>query len=98
MTGPDCEQQLQAGAYLLRALHPEEAERYREHVQDCASCRRELDELQPAISALRTGTPVRADDVLRGRSDRAPAGRGAGWNTWTNGAVQSNRPGRTARR
>jgi anti-sigma-K factor RskA len=67
MTGADCEQQLQVGAYLLGALQPEEAERYREHIQGCESCRRELDELQPAISALRTGTPARADEALRGR-------------------------------
>ena len=67
MSDPICEQQLQVAAYLLGALQPDEAERYREHMQGCASCRQELDELQPAVSPLRAAPPARANDILVGR-------------------------------
>jgi anti-sigma-K factor RskA len=68
MSNIDCNQQLQAAAYLLGALRPEEAERYREHLQGCASCRKEIDELRPAASALPgTAEPVKATDALLGR-------------------------------
>ncbi len=67
MSDPVCDQQLQGAAYLLGALQPDEAERYREHIQGCASCRRELDELEPTISPLRAAPPARANDVLLGR-------------------------------
>jgi anti-sigma-K factor RskA len=68
MSDADCEQQLDAAAYLLGALQPEEAERFREHLQGCASCRRELDELQATVHALpRTAKPARASDALVGR-------------------------------
>jgi anti-sigma-K factor RskA len=65
MSNHDCAQQLQAAAYLLGALQPKEAEHYREHLQGCLSCRGELEELQPAASALpRTAKPVQASQEL----------------------------------
>jgi anti-sigma-K factor RskA len=68
MSNQDCDQQLQAAAYLLGALQPEEAERYHEHLHGCASCREELDELRPAASALpRTAEPVKATPALLGQ-------------------------------
>jgi anti-sigma-K factor RskA len=64
----NCEQQLQAAAYLLGALEPEEAECYHEHLQDCPNCREEIDEMQMAASALpRTAKPLQATDALLGR-------------------------------
>lgn len=68
MIDSDCDQQLQGAAYLLGALRPEEAERYREHLDGCPDCRRELEELAPAASAVpRTAKPARATEELLGR-------------------------------
>lgn len=68
MSNPNCDQQPQAAAYLLGALQPEEAERYRGHLEGCASCREEFDELRPAASALpRAVAPVQASVDLLGR-------------------------------
>lgn len=66
MSHCDCDQHLQAAAYLLGALAPTEAEDYREHLQGCASCREEIEQLAPAANALPAGaTPIRAPDELR---------------------------------
>jgi anti-sigma-K factor RskA len=52
-TGPDHERwEDAAGAYVLGALPPEEAELYVAHLQACAACREEVDELTPAADAL----------------------------------------------
>jgi hypothetical protein len=60
-----CDQHRQAAAYLLRALTPTETEDYREHLQQCASCRQEIEQLAPAANALpATATPVHARDTL----------------------------------
>ncbi len=60
-----CGQRRQAAAYLLRALTPTETQDYREHLQQCASCRREIEQLAPAANALpATATPVHAPDTL----------------------------------
>lgn len=61
----DCDQGAQAAAYVLGALEPDEAERYREHLCGCAICRQEVDELQPVADALPgTTTPIEAPDAL----------------------------------
>jgi anti-sigma-K factor RskA len=61
----DCDQRLQAAAYLLGALEPDEAADYREHLDECASCRHELGELRPAASALpASAPPMRAPEPL----------------------------------
>lgn len=68
MSNDDCDQQPQAAPYLLRALQPEEAERYREHIGSCANCREALEELQPAASALpRIAELTHASEELLGR-------------------------------
>jgi anti-sigma-K factor RskA len=52
-TGPDHERwEDAAGAYLLGALAPDEAEAYAAHLADCATCRAEVDELEPAAALL----------------------------------------------
>jgi anti-sigma-K factor RskA len=64
MSNP-CDQGQQAAAYLLRALTPTETEDYREHLQQCASCRQEIEQLAPAVNALpATTTPMHAPDTL----------------------------------
>lgn len=40
------------GAYLVGALEPEEAERMRRHLGECAQCRAEYAELAPVVSML----------------------------------------------
>jgi anti-sigma-K factor RskA len=40
------------GAYALRALPEDEAERVRRHLEECPACRAELDRLQVAVEAL----------------------------------------------
>jgi anti-sigma-K factor RskA len=62
-----CDQRPQAAAYLLGALTPTEVEDYQEHLQQCASCRKEIDQLAPAANALpATAVPVHASDALIG--------------------------------
>jgi anti-sigma-K factor RskA len=57
MNDEHCDQHLQAAAYLLGALEPDEAERYREHLSDCPGCREQLQQLQPAASQLADCSP-----------------------------------------
>jgi len=46
-----------AGAYLLGALEPAEAERFRRHAESCAVCREELAALQAVVDALPLTAP-----------------------------------------
>jgi anti-sigma-K factor RskA len=52
MTDGHCDQCLQAAPYLLDALEPDEAESYRQHIQDCSDCQQELAQLAPSASKL----------------------------------------------
>jgi hypothetical protein len=61
-----CEQSVDAAPYVLGAL--EEASRYREHLDGCATCRAEVAELQLVVDTLpATVPPVRAPQALRER-------------------------------
>jgi anti-sigma-K factor RskA len=63
-----CEERLHGAAYVLGALEPQENERYRRHLQQCAICRIEVAELQPMVDALSLSAPeVKAPQALRGR-------------------------------
>jgi anti-sigma-K factor RskA len=53
----ECEERGQAAAYVLRALEPEEAERYREHLEGCAACSADVLRLQPAADSLAAEVP-----------------------------------------
>jgi hypothetical protein len=53
----DCPQGLNAAAYVLGALEQAEAERYREHLTSCPSCRAELAELQLVADTLPASAP-----------------------------------------
>lgn len=65
MSDPSCEQHRQAAAYLLGALEHDEAERYGQHLQNCKSCRNEVDELRPAARELaNTPPPINAPQAL----------------------------------
>ena len=67
-SGPDCEERGQAAAYVLRALGREEAERYREHLDDCAVCSTDVSTLQPVVDSLPDAVPrVVASQELRER-------------------------------
>lgn len=57
-----------AAAYLLGALEPVEAERFRRHAESCVVCRDELTALQHAVDALPLTAPqYRAPRALRRR-------------------------------
>jgi anti-sigma-K factor RskA len=63
-----CEQRPHGAAYVLGALEPQESERYRRHLQQCAICRIEVADLQPMVDVLSLSTPeVQAPEALRGR-------------------------------
>jgi anti-sigma-K factor RskA len=46
-----------AGAYVLGAMPAGERERFEAHLQTCAECREEVDELRPAAGALPMASP-----------------------------------------
>ena len=52
---PDCG--LNAAAYVLGALEPEEAEEFRRHLEHCAICRDEVGSLRRAVDALPMAAP-----------------------------------------
>ena len=54
--GPDCS--LDAAAYVLGALEPNEAEAFRAHLEGCAACREEVAALQPVADALPAAAPA----------------------------------------
>jgi anti-sigma-K factor RskA len=45
------------GAYVLGALEPDESERFEAHLDECAICRRDVDDLQLAADALPVSVP-----------------------------------------
>jgi anti-sigma-K factor RskA len=55
---PDCG--LDAGAYLLGALEPDEARAFRRHLDGCAVCRDEVIALAPVLEVLPGAAPPRA--------------------------------------
>jgi anti-sigma-K factor RskA len=58
----------QAAAYVLRALGDEEAQRYREHLNDCPACNADVARLQPVADSLSIAAPrMLAPDELRER-------------------------------
>jgi anti-sigma-K factor RskA len=65
---PECQERGQAAAYVLRVLGGEEAERYREHLDDCVMCRVDVASLQPVVDSLPVAVPrVVAPQELRER-------------------------------
>jgi anti-sigma-K factor RskA len=65
---PQCEERGQAAAYVLRALGAEEAECYREHLDNCAACSADVSSLQPVVDSLPVAVPrVVASQELRER-------------------------------
>jgi anti-sigma-K factor RskA len=64
----DCTQRAEAAAYVLGALEPLQAERYREHLDGCAACRAEFGDLQTAANMLPATAPeIQAPEALRRR-------------------------------
>ena len=62
----DCGRVLDAAPYVLGAL--EDGDSYREHLEECATCRAEVAQLQPAVDTLPTSVPqVAAPEALRAR-------------------------------
>lgn len=53
----DCEQMIEAGAYVLHALEAREAEDYALHLEDCADCRVEVARLSAVVDTLPVGVP-----------------------------------------
>lgn len=54
---PDCERGLDAGAYLLSALPPEDHEAFAAHLRTCSVCRREVGDLQLVVDTLPMAAP-----------------------------------------
>jgi hypothetical protein len=67
--GPDHAEWADAvGAYLLRALEPEEFERFEAHLAECPRCLRDVAELRVAADALPVSVPlVSPSPALKGR-------------------------------
>jgi len=67
--GPDHAEWADAvGAYLLRALEPEEFERFEAHLAECPRCLRDVAELRVAADALPMSVPlVSPSPALKGR-------------------------------
>jgi anti-sigma-K factor RskA len=64
----ECPQTADAAAYVLGALDEGESDRYRLHLDTCAVCRYEVDELRPAVDLLSMTSPaVQAPPELRDR-------------------------------
>jgi anti-sigma-K factor RskA len=97
-----------AGAYLLGALPPLEAEVFERHLMGCEICREEIERLRPAVDALpRSVQPVDPPASLKSSlmevveaearvADPSAAGavepRGAGWLAWLTRALAGVRP------
>ena len=47
-----------AGAYVLGAMPPDERQQFELHLETCALCRQEVEELQPAADALPMAAPA----------------------------------------
>lgn len=52
-----CERGIDAGAYVLHALDEDELHAYAQHVQGCADCRREVEQLQMVVDTLPMAVP-----------------------------------------
>lgn len=53
----ECDQALEAGAYLLKALPADERAAYAAHLQTCAECRHEVQQLQTVVDTLPIAAP-----------------------------------------
>jgi Anti-sigma-K factor rskA len=64
----DCEQRLDAAAYVLSALEEREGELFREHLSGCPVCREEVAQLQAVADSLALGVaPAKAPQGLHAR-------------------------------
>lgn len=83
-SGPECEQALDAGAYLLRALAADERARYADHLRTCRECRHEVEQLQIVVDTLPIAAPQLApppelrDRIMRVVDSEAELLRAAG--------------------
>ncbi|WP_354698256.1 hypothetical protein DSM112329_03923 [Paraconexibacter sp. AEG42_29] len=57
MSLPDCERGLDAGAYLLSALPPEDHASFIAHLRSCDCCQREVEDLQLVVDTLPMAAP-----------------------------------------
>lgn len=57
MSLPECDRALDAGAYLLSALPPEEHDLFAAHLQSCRNCRHEVEQLQLVVDTLPMAAP-----------------------------------------
>jgi anti-sigma-K factor RskA len=53
----ECDQALEAGAYLLKALPADERSAYAEHLQSCQECRHEVEQLRSVVDTLPIAAP-----------------------------------------
>jgi anti-sigma-K factor RskA len=64
----ECPERMQAAAYVLLALEPDEVDRYGAHLSECAQCRADVANLQTVADSLPTSAPrLRASAELRER-------------------------------
>lgn len=63
-----CPERMQAAAYVLSALEPEEADRFGTHLSECSQCRADVAKLQTVADSLPASVPkLRAPAQLRER-------------------------------
>jgi hypothetical protein len=67
-----CPCRLWLGVYLVGALVPDEYDRMRAHLEDCATCRQERAELAPVVELL--GTVMSGAALPCGSVDEADEG------------------------
>ncbi|HEY2217448.1 MAG TPA: anti-sigma factor [Solirubrobacteraceae bacterium] len=64
----DCPQQIEAAPYVLGALEQDELRSFSEHLDECATCRQEVAELQSVVDELAASVPqVLAPSAVRER-------------------------------
>lgn len=57
MNLPECDHALDAGAYLLSALPPEDHRQFAAHLESCHACRHEVEHLQVVVDTLPIAAP-----------------------------------------
>jgi anti-sigma-K factor RskA len=57
MTGPSCSRRDDAGAWVLGALPEDDARLYARHLETCAACRLEVDDLRAVVDVLPLAAP-----------------------------------------
>jgi anti-sigma factor RsiW len=53
-----CDHGIDAGAYALEALEPQDAADYARHLDDCAACQREVWRMRHVVDALALAAPT----------------------------------------